>query len=133
MRCFARNDIWKFMYQIIQLQPEDDLAAIRAKIEWAELAHVILIVPHNSAALQSPSGLQLLRRAADDLATQIALVPHNDYVRAHAPEFGFPIFHSLTQAQKTKWRMQDPKREIGARRASSPPPMPPESKPSAIL
>lgn len=116
------------MYQIIQLSSEDDLAAIRAKIEMAELAHVVLIVPRDCAALQSPSGLQLLRRATEDLATPTALVAHNDYVRAHAHEFGFPVFSSLTQAQKAKWRMQEPKRGESIRRDSAPSNGLPDSK-----
>lgn len=98
------------MYQIIQLASEDDLAAIRDKIELADLAHVVLIVPRDCAALQTASGLQLLRRAADDLATPIALVAHNGYVRAHAKEYGFPIFNSMAQAQKTKWQMRETKK-----------------------
>ena len=104
------------MYQIIQLQPDDDLAAIRARIEISELARVILIVPRDCATLESVSGLQLLRRASDDLATPLALVAHNDYVRAHATEFGFPVFNSLTQAQNTKWRMGESKRESNPHR-----------------
>jgi len=95
---------------------DDDLAAIRAKIEMSELAHAILSFHANCATLESVSGLQLLRRAADDLATPLALVAHNDYVRAHATEFGFPVFNSLTQAQNTKWRMGESKRESNPHR-----------------
>lgn len=120
------------MYQIIQLLPEDDLAAIRAKMEMAELAHVVLIVPRECPALSSPSGLQLLRRAAEDLATPTALVAHNDYVRSHAQEFGFPVFSSMTRAQKSKWRMQEPRRGGSIRRDSLSLDGSPESKPFSI-
>ena len=120
------------MYQIIQLQPDDDLAAIRARIEISELARVILIVPRDCATLESVSGLQLLRRAADDLATPLALVAHNDYVRAHATEFGFPVFNSLTQAQNTKWRMGESKRESNPHRQETLSVDVPESKRFAV-
>jgi len=116
------------MYQIIQIQPEDDIQAIRAKIELAELAHVVVVVPRDCRALESNSGLQLLRRAADDLGAQIALVAHNDFARAHAAEFGFPVFGSITQAQRTHWQMQEIKRD-GVLRVSASPTATQESKP----
>jgi hypothetical protein len=95
------------MHQIIQLHSQEDIAAIRAKIELAEFAHIVLVVPHDCAALGSKSGLQLLRRAADDLGVQIALVAHNPYARAHGAEFGFPIFTSIAQAQSARWEMRE--------------------------
>jgi hypothetical protein len=116
------------MYQIIQLQPEEDIRTISAKIELAELAHLVLVVPRDCRALESNSGLQLLRRAADDLGTQIALVAHNDFARAHAAEFGFPVFSSITQAQRTHWQMQEIKRD-GVLRVSASQTATQESKP----
>ena len=91
------------MHQIIQLQPDDDVLTIRARIENADFAHVVLVVPRDCAVLESASGLQLLRRAADDLGAQIALVAHSESVRERAEEYGFPVFNSLTQAQRARW------------------------------
>ena len=94
------------MHQIIQLKPEDDIASIRARIENAELAHVVLVVPRACLALESERGLQLLRRAAEDTGTEIALVAHDDDLRDRAEDLGFPTFNSLAQAQRTRWKMQ---------------------------
>ncbi len=121
-----RSSVCFGMYQVIYLQPEDDLAAIRAKIELSELAHVVLVVPPDCSALASRPGLQLLRRAADDLGAQVALVAHHPFVRAHGAEFGFPIFTSIPQAQRSHWRMQVPA-QPSARLASQPPATMPET------
>jgi hypothetical protein len=114
------------MHQIIYLQPEEDLAAIRAQIEMAELAHVVLVVPPDCPALASRAGLQLLRRAADDLGVQVALVAHHPFVRVHGAEFGFPIFTSIPQAQRAHWRMEPP-RQPGTRSPTLPPTTMPET------
>src|SRR5512135_2472666 len=93
------------MQQIIQLKPNDDIAAIRACIEMAELSHVVLVVPRGCVALESDHGLQLLRRAAEDTGVEIALVAHDYEIRDRAGDFGFPIFNSIAQAQHAQWHM----------------------------
>jgi hypothetical protein len=94
------------MKQIIQLKPEDDIASIRAKIDTAELSHLVLVVPRGCAALDREPGMRMLRRAADDSAAQVALVVHDDDVRDRAEMFGLPTFNSLAQAQRTPWKMR---------------------------
>ena len=115
------------MHQIIQLQPADDILTIRARIENADFAHLVLYVPRGCVLLESGSGLPLLRRAADDLGAQIALVTHDEGVRERAAEYGFPVFSSLTQAQRARWKMQPPTRATALRTSNIPPPPPPES------
>lgn len=94
------------MQQIIQLRPEDDSASIRAKVDRAELSHIVLVVPRGCAALDNERGMRMLRRAADDAGAQIALVAHDEEVRDRAELFGLPSFSSLAQAQRTRWKMQ---------------------------
>src|SRR5512142_2233258 len=93
------------MQQIIQLKPNDDIAAIRACIEMADLSHVVLVVPRSCVALESDHGLQLLRRAAEDTGVEIALVAHDYGIRDRAGAFGFPLFPSIAQAQNAQWHM----------------------------
>lgn len=114
------------MHQVIQLQPDDDILAIRARIENAELAYLVLVVPRDCAFLESASGLPLLRRAADDLGAQLALVAHDETLRERAREYGLPVFNSITQAQRARWKMQPPTRATNLRTANVPPPAPPE-------
>ncbi len=114
------------MHQIIQLKPEDDIPAIRARLEAAEFAHVALAVPRRCRLLQSVSGMQLLRRAADDLGMQIALVTHDERVGELAAECGIPHFNSLKQAQRAHFQMQPFARAIQVPTADTLPP-PPEA------
>ena len=109
------------MQQIIQLKPEDDITSIRAKIDTAELSHLVLVVPRGCAALDREHGMRMLRRAADDAATEIAVVVHDDDVRDRAELFGIPAFNSLAQAQRTHWKMRPPSLE-GIQSALNPPP-----------
>ena len=103
------------MQQIIQLRHDEDIAGIRARIEMAELSHVVLIVPRDCVALESNHGLQLLRRAAEDAGVEVALVVHGYEIRDRASAHGFPIFNSLTQAQRARWRMEPFDREKAQR------------------
>jgi hypothetical protein len=109
------------MYQVIQLYSDDDIPAIRSQIENAELSHVILNVPRDCKSLQTEHGMRLLRRAADDAGSQIALVAHDNAVRENANRFGIPVFNSLANSQRTRWRM-DPLETDGARSIINPPP-----------
>jgi len=115
------------MYQVIRLEPTDDIVAIRARIENAELAHLVVVVPRRCVFLESASGFPLLRRAADDLGAQIALVLHDETLRERAEEYGFPVFRSLAQAQTARWKMRPPARTTTVLTPSVPPPAPPES------
>ncbi len=94
------------MQQIIQLKTEDDLASIRAKINAAEFAHLVLVVPRDCVALESERGMRMLRRAADDAVAQIAIVAHDDEMRERAELFGVPAFNSIAQTQRTHWKMR---------------------------
>ncbi|MBM3127788.1 MAG: hypothetical protein FJ009_04035 [Chloroflexi bacterium] len=114
------------MHQVLQLQPDDDIIAIRARIESAEFAHVVLVVPRDCAFLASARGMPLLRRAADDLGAQVALIAHDETIRERALEYGFPLFNSITHAQAARWKMQTPARAPNLRTANAPPPAPPE-------
>jgi len=96
----------RVVYQIIQLQPNDDIATIRARIEHAQLSFVILVLPRDCRALENERGLQLVRRAAESSGVEVALVAHAEDIRDRAHELGFPVFNSLAQAQKTRWRME---------------------------
>ena len=96
----------RVVYQIIQLQPNDDIATIRARIEHAHFSFLILVVPRECPALENERGLQLVRRAAESSGVEVALVAHAEDIRDRAHELGFPVFNSLAQAQKTRWRME---------------------------
>jgi hypothetical protein len=121
------------MQQIIQLNPDDDIATIRARVEMAEFSHVVLVVPRDCVVLERERGLELVRRAADDLGAQVALVAHDSFARRRAEEFGFPVFNSIAQAQRARWRMQSWARAHAPRVTHAPDSAPETARPFAGL
>lgn len=100
------------MQQIVQLNPEDDLPSLRARLDAAELSHIVLAVPRGCRALQSDRDVQLLRRAAEDTGIEIGFVTRDADIRERAAKFGFPVFHSAFEAQQTRWRMVSLDRDV---------------------
>ena len=121
------------MQQIIQLKPEDDLASIRARIDAAELSHIVLVVPRGCAALETERGMRMLRRAADDAGAQIALVAHDEDARDRAGLFGLPSFSSIAQAQRTRWKMQPLTPDAAQSTLNPPPPESVTPKPTELI
>ncbi|MDE3092107.1 MAG: baseplate J/gp47 family protein, partial [Chloroflexota bacterium] len=110
------------MQQIIQLKSDDDMASIRARIDTAELSHIVLVVPRDCAALATERGMRMLRRAADDAGAQVALVAHDEGMRERAELFGFPVFNSISHAQRGRWHMQSLPQDSVQSALNPPPP-----------
>ncbi len=108
------------MHQIIPLEPNAEIATIRAKIENAEFSHVVLVAPRHCAALSGDPGLSLVRRAAEDSGAQVALVTRDEELRARARRFGLPTFNSIHQAQRAHWQMVPLARGFGEEIALAP-------------
>ena len=88
--------------QVIHLNPGDEIATIRDKIQWAGAPRVVLYVPRRNKALRDKMNLKLVQRTAIDNALQIALVArHPDTVRL-AQEIGLPVF--WTAKSLLPWR-----------------------------
>ena len=78
--------------QIIQIQADDDIAAIRDRLTWAESSRVVLVISRRNKAMRDKMNLKLIQRTAIDQATTVALVAHHrDTVRL-AEEIGLPVF-----------------------------------------
>mgnify|MGYP006278018495 CR=1 FL=1 len=90
--------------QIIHLEPHDDTISVKDKLDWAQLARVLLIFPPKGKVLHSQLDLVLLERYCTSLGSQLALVTDDPEVRAHARSAGIPIFASKREAQNNPWR-----------------------------
>jgi baseplate J-like protein len=78
--------------EVIQIQPDEEIATIRDRLQWAQASRVILVVPLKNKAMRDKMNLKLLQRTAIDQAMQVALVAHHrDTVRL-AKEIGLPVF-----------------------------------------
>ena len=91
--------------QVIHLEVDDDITAVRARLEKAEAPRVLLVVPPRCQALNSLLDFKLLQRYAESLALEVALVTNSSERRVLARQLGFSVFVSAKWGQKrSKWR-----------------------------
>jgi hypothetical protein len=92
------------MQQIIYLEVDDDLPAIRDRLEWAQARRVMLVVPTRCATLRSLVNLRVLKRYAQHLALDVALVTRDPETRRLAKSEGFPVLGSTGRGRLLRWR-----------------------------
>jgi hypothetical protein len=106
------------MQQVIYLEVEDDLPAIRDLLEGAQAKRVLLVVPKGCRTLQSPINLRILRRYAMNLALDVALVTRDSRTRQLAKEEGFAVL-SMVRGKRGRWRPGTPRRSAAQRAAAA--------------
>ena len=89
------------MEQVIELTTEDDIVAIRSKLEMSEARRVLMVAPGGNETLHSLVNMKLLARAADNLNIQLALVTGNARMRDMAKEAGLKTYSSEWWARRT--------------------------------
>lgn len=91
------------MEQVIYLEPDDDIASIRDRLEWARARRVLLVVPPKCRALINEVNLKLLHRQARDLSMDLALVTRNSTTKRLAAGLDLPVFSSVQRGQRAGW------------------------------
>jgi len=89
--------------QIVQLEPQDDLASVSDKLAWAQASRVVLVWPDRSRVLRKRLDLVLLLRQAARRGVQIGLVTRDPVVLERAAELGIPMFRSSTRLPENAW------------------------------
>ena len=89
--------------QIIQLDQNDDYVSISDKITWSQTGHILLVWPKEGHPLDQRLELTLVKRQADRLGAQMALVTHDPEACFTARQIGIPVFEDLYRAQETPW------------------------------
>lgn len=105
------------MQQVLYLEAEDDLPAIRELLEGAQAKRVLLVVPPSSRLFREPLSLRILRRFASDLALDVGLVTRDNRVKQLAKEEGLATLSSISRGQKGRWRSGAPRRSSAQRAA----------------
>jgi hypothetical protein len=91
--------------QVIHLEVDDDITAVRARLEKAEASRVLLVVPPRCQAFNSLLDFKLLQRYAESLALEVALVTNSSERRVLARQLGFSVFVSARWGlRRTRWR-----------------------------
>ncbi|MCL4507124.1 MAG: baseplate J/gp47 family protein [Chloroflexi bacterium] len=90
--------------KIIYLAPEDDLAGVRDRIEWAQAQRIALVLPdnHGTSSIRELD-FALIRRAGQQCGSEIAIVTRNESLRRAAHETGLITFGSVKQAVRHRW------------------------------
>ena len=98
------------MQQVIYLQSDDDLPAIRHLLDGAQARRVLLVLPGGYTGLRDALTLRLLRRKAAELAIEVALVTRDGRTTEIAREEGIPTVPSETVGRWDLWRSRPPSR-----------------------
>lgn len=107
------------MQQVIYLDAKDDMPAIRDLLEGAQAKRVLLVIPKESRTLRDPINLRVMRRYADNLALDVALVTRDGRTRQLAKEEGIAVLATLWRGQRSRWRSVAPRRSAAERAAAA--------------
>jgi len=89
---------------ILKLEPYDDIVSVREKMDWSRSARILIVYPEVFDFLDRRIDLLLLKRTAQDLGAQIAVVSTDLEIQQNAREAGIPFFQTAAVAQKLPWR-----------------------------
>lgn len=91
--------------QVIRLEGDEDIHAVRTIIARAQTERLLLDVPRGHSAFRSVVRLKLLARQAHANGVQLALVARDPEIREQAREIALPVFRSVGRAQKaSNWK-----------------------------
>jgi hypothetical protein len=107
------------MQQVIYLEVEDDMPAVRDMLEGAQAKQVLLVVPKGSITFHNSINLRILRRLASNLALDVALVTRDGRTRQMAKEEGIPTLRSISRGRRGRWRLRAPRRSAAERAAEA--------------
>ncbi len=93
---------------VIHLEPGDDVAIIRDRLEWAEAKQVLLVVPSGNRALRRLVNLTLLARHARNTGREVALVTSDPRVAGLSREARLTTFGSIERAESSDWLTPSP-------------------------
>lgn len=105
------------MQQVIYLEIEDDMPAVRELLEGAQARRVLLVVPKGCDTLRSTVNLRVLRRYAANMGLDVALVTTDGRTRQLAREEGFAVVSTVGSGRRGRWRTGSPRRSTAQQAA----------------
>ncbi len=107
------------MQQVIYLEVEDDMPAVRELLEGAQAKRVLLVVPKGCDTFRNTVNLRILRRYAANMGLDVGLVTGDSRTRQLAKEEGFAILSSVGRGQRRRWRGRMPRRSAAQQAAAA--------------
>ncbi len=89
--------------QIIYLDPHDDHASARDKLNACQAQRAALVWPDRGRVLTRRLDLVLVDRHARNRGVQIGLISHDPTIRQHAVSIGIPAFDTVDDATQGSW------------------------------
>ena len=89
---------------IIHLESSDNQPSICDKIGGIKAQRILLVWPKRSRLLENEIDLRIVKRRAQELGAQIALVCRNSRVIEAAKVLEIPVFPSVPSAEKSHWK-----------------------------
>src|SRR5919198_1706207 len=80
---------------LVFLDPDDDLGAIRSKLDSSSAEEVYLVIPRKSSVLRTPLDYRILARIANELPSETIIVTGDGNRRRLAQQEGFRTKRSL--------------------------------------
>src|SRR5919198_4027365 len=80
---------------LVFLDPDDDLGAIRSKLDSSSAEEVYLVIPRKSSVLRTPLDYRILARIANELPSETIIVSGDGNRRRLAEQEGFRTKRSL--------------------------------------
>ncbi len=91
-------------FQIIQLEPYDDVISIRDRLAFVNTERVVLVWPGSGAILRRKLDLVLIQREAARRGTRLALVTSDPDVIDNACDLNISTFGSVRASQQAPWK-----------------------------
>jgi hypothetical protein len=88
----------------LQLEPGDDAAAVRDRLNFLRGKRVLIVWPEKGSALTRKLDLVLVQREAARLAIRIAFVSHDPLVAQHARDLGISVFETIGESERKRWK-----------------------------
>ncbi|HIE38522.1 MAG TPA: hypothetical protein EYP77_05545, partial [Anaerolineae bacterium] len=108
------------MGEVIYLQEEDDMAVLRSRLRRAQNGRVVLVLPWDARLLSRPLDGELVRREAERLGLEVAVVCEDPDRRALVRWSGLPAFSSVSQAEAAPRWPRPSRRPISTPTCSTP-------------
>jgi len=96
------------MTEILEVNPEATLDAVRRQLMGLRRQQVALVVPEGWPELQNLAQLRLLQRQAQRQRCELGLITRNPQLHGLAPSLGLPLFVKPEEAMTGNWRMRPP-------------------------
>lgn len=88
---------------ILHVEPFDDVASIRDKVQWCRSQRILLVLPKQSRVFPDRLDLNLIVRTAKENGAVLGIVSRSDITREFAHSLRIPVFISISQAERSEW------------------------------